>query len=66
MKEKCLYMLVSRDRYELPIAVADSIPLLARRLNMSPKVIVSAMRQARMRGAKSQYVKVEYDETEED
>ena len=51
MKEKCLYMLVSRDRYELPIAVADSIPLLARRLNMSPKVIVSAMRQARMRGA---------------
>lgn len=66
MKEKCLYMLVSRDRYELPIVVADSIPLLARRLNMSPKVIVSAMRQARMRGAKCQYVKVEYDETEED
>lgn len=66
MKEKCLYMLVSRDRYELPIVVADSIPLLARRLNMSPKVIISAMRQARMRGTKCQYVKVEYDETEED
>lgn len=65
MKQKYLYMLVSRDKYELPIIVADSAGILARKLGIQPHSIMSTMINAKMQGYRCQYVKVEYDEDNE-
>lgn len=53
-----LYMQVTRDKYELPIAVADTVSELARMTGKSRSHISSAMSHAKKRGFKSQYVKV--------
>ena len=66
MKKKYLYMLVSRDKYELPLVVADNLVTLARKLDMKPNSIKCMIYKAKRQGYKCQYVKVEYDETEED
>lgn len=65
MKKKYLYMLTSRDKYELPLVVEDSVSLLARKLNIPINRIVSAMRNARLQGFNCHYVKVEYDEEDD-
>lgn len=38
-KLKYLYMATTKDRYELPIAVTDSVSELAEMLNMKPTTI---------------------------
>lgn len=55
------YMCVTNDEFELPIAVADSIAELARILKIKPNNISSAISQAKKKGFKSIYVKVEFD-----
>ena len=66
-KKKYIYMLVTKDKYELPLIVADSISQLARKLSISPNLIHSAMSNASKKGYKCMYVKVECeDESKED
>ena len=62
MNKKYLYMLVTKDEYELPLVVADSIAQLARELSISPNVISSAMSKASEKGYKCMYVKVECED----
>lgn len=59
MKKK-LYMIVTRDKYELPIAVEDSSVKLARRIGMSPATLRSCM----AKGYKG-YCRVEIEEEED-
>jgi hypothetical protein len=42
-----LYIKVTKDGYEHPIAIAESIPLLARQLGISKATVTSAMSKQR-------------------
>ncbi len=55
--KKILYMIVTRDEYELPLAVEDSSINLARRIGMNPNTLRSSMSH----GYKG-YCKVEVEE----
>lgn len=57
-----IYMQVTRDKYELPMAVADSIKELARMIGKEPNRISSSMSHARAKGYKATYVKVEIED----
>lgn len=61
MAETCerLYMMVSKDRYELPLAIGESMGELARTVGVSVSVISRCLRNARLHGARSRYVEVE-------
>ena len=56
---KAVYMLVSNDKYELPLVVADSVAELAHILGIKQNVISSAISHSKKKGFKSMYVKVE-------
>ena len=58
-----LYMKVTRDKYELPLAIADSPSELARILGLrNANKISSAISHAIREGRKTIYVKVVIDE----
>lgn len=57
-----LYMLVTKDELELPIAVADSPAELGRMIGVNANTISSAISKAESRGNKSRYVRVEVGE----
>ena len=57
-----LYMMVTTDKYELPLAVADSIKELATMDGKSVGAISSAMYYAKKMGTKCRYVKVVLDD----
>lgn len=59
MKE--IYMMVSSDRYELPLAVADSIKELSLLTGKSSSTIRTQIRRAKTQGRKSQYIKIIID-----
>lgn len=65
MKKKYIYMLVTKDKYELPLAVADSAEELGRILGIPSSRIRTAMSKARERGYRSRYVRVEYQGKED-
>ena len=46
-KQKYLYMVVTLDKYELPIIVEDSVVELARRLGIKPHTIYRQMHDVR-------------------
>lgn len=55
-----LYLEVSDDGLELPLAVAESVPELAKLRKVSPFTIYNSMRQVRCGICKkSKYIKVE-------
>ena len=54
-----VYMKVTKDEYELPIAIADSIPKLAAMLGIKPQSIYDSMRHVKSRGSWSPYKKVD-------
>lgn len=54
-----VYMLITRDKYEYPLAVADSVTELAKILKIPRNRIYSAMKHAEKKGYRSQYIKVE-------
>lgn len=60
-----LYMMVTNDKYELPIAVADNAHELADMLGIKHGTVHSLMWRARKLHIKCQYIKVEIDEEEE-
>jgi hypothetical protein len=55
---KPVYMVVTNDKYELPVLVADSIAELARMAGVKPSLISSAICHAKKKGHKSIYVRV--------
>ena len=59
MSKKYLYIAVSLDEYELPIAVAESVPELARMMGTTVNVINSSISRKTRR-----YQKVEKIEEE--
>lgn len=62
-----LYIAVSKDEYELPIAVADSQASLARMLGIQPNAIHKQMHFARTGKWKwCQYREVEIDDERKD
>lgn len=60
-RKKAVYMLVTQDKYELPLVVADTVTELARLTGVKRNVISSAMSHAKKKGFKSMYVKVLVD-----
>ena len=60
-----IYMKVTKDRYSLPVAVADSPKELAALCGVSPNVINSSFSHEKRGDWKSPYVKVVVDDEEE-
>ena len=54
-----VYMKVTKDKYELPEAVANNIPELARICQVSITAIASAISRTKRFGSKSQFIKVD-------
>lgn len=61
MKSNAVYMLVSQDKYELPLIVADSVAELARLTGQKRSSIASAITNAKKKGFNSRYIKVVVD-----
>lgn len=61
-----VWLYVTKDKYELPLVVADSLSILARKLGVTTNTIHSAMSHSRKRGHRCRYVKVVIDESEDD
>lgn len=57
-----VYMKVTDDVYELPLAVADSIVELSEMLGVKRQSIYDSMKHVKSRGSWSPYVKVEIEE----
>lgn len=57
-----IYMKVTKDEYELPVAVADTVRELARIVGLKENSISMAMWRANKAGEKCQFVKVVIDE----
>lgn len=55
-------MLVSNDKYELPLMIADSAAELSRRLHLSEGTVSSTISCDKKRGYRCRYVKVEIDD----
>lgn len=60
---KTVWMQVSRDRYELPVAVADTVESLAKMVHVSPNTIYKSRC---ISGEKSIYKKVDIEEGEDE
>lgn len=54
--ERMLYIKITTDRFELPIAVFDTLDELARFEGVKPESIRATIAQARRHGYKSKYV----------
>ena len=61
-----LYMKVTKDKYELPIAVAGTIRELAMMLGIRESSVNHQFYRQKKYGTKCGYVKVEIDDEEED
>ena len=58
-----VYMQVTKDEYELPLAITDSIPKLAEMVGVKPKSIYDSMSRAKTLGFRTQYKKVDIGES---
>lgn len=56
-----LYMEVTQDEYELPVAIADTVAGLAKLRNVCPSCISKSIHHSKKQ---PKYVKVEIDEDE--
>jgi hypothetical protein len=61
-KPKNLWMYVSDDELELPLAVTDTARELADVVGVDKNTIVSAISHARERGHRSRYIKISLEE----
>lgn len=57
-----LWMLVSNDKYELPVAVFDKCQQLADFVGVPVGSITSAITHSKQRGHKCRYVKIKVDD----
>ena len=63
MRKKYIWMCVTQDRYELPVAIADSASQLARLMRVSENSVSSAVSHYEAgRYSKSKYIRVEVEE----
>lgn len=58
---KVVYMIVSMDKYELPLAIADTMQELAEMTGVKRSTIASAISHAKKSGCRSRYVRVVID-----
>ncbi len=63
-KGKVLYMIVTNDEYELPLAVADSLAEIAKIAGIKKYSVASQISVALRKKKRCQYVRVEYKEGE--
>ena len=56
-----VYMLITQDEYELPLAIADTAIELAQMLGIEASAIYCAISHAKTRGTKSKFVKVKFE-----
>lgn len=56
-----VYMLVTQDKYELPLVVADTVAELAKLTGKKRSSVASAISHAKKKGFSSRYVKVVLD-----
>ena len=57
-----VYMKITTDRYELPVAVADTGEELAEICGVSRNNVYNTIRKARINGYRCQYVRVEVED----
>lgn len=58
-----VWMLVTKDEFELPVAIADTAKELARICGVSNRTVISgALRSKSGKVKKSRYIKVEIDD----
>lgn len=63
MMSDYVYMKITRDEYELPLAIANSAAELARILGLKPKTVINSMSRARTgRRHSTQYIRVNVSE----
>ena len=55
-----VYMLISNDKYELPICIADTQRELAEMIGVKEDTIRSVMSRCRKNGRKCRYVRVDF------
>ena len=60
-----VYMQVTKDKYELPIAVADSVKMLSIMRHVKEGSIYNAMHEAKIRGTRCKYIKVDIGDEDE-
>lgn len=60
-----MYIAITKDKYELPIAVADTAKELAEMVGTKPNTVLSAISHEHSRGSNSMFKKVLIDESEE-
>ncbi len=61
-----VFMMVTKDKYELPVAVADTRKELGKILGVSPVTIANSITRARNNGQKSQYIRVDFTDSDMD
>lgn len=61
-KKKVLWLKVSRDKYELPIAVADTSAELEKMLGLRRKSVIKQIYSAKKNNRNCQYIVIEIDE----
>lgn len=59
--KRTLFLEVSKDKYELPLAVADSQAELSRMVGVDVSSISHARKRAKLLGVKSKYITVQVD-----
>ena len=63
-----LYMIVSRDEYELPLIVGDSVRWIAEKMGVKPQTLHTCFSKARnphckdYKACHSKYIRVEVDD----
>lgn len=57
-----VYILVTQDKYELPLMLADTAEEMARKLGLRKDSVASAICKAKKDGRKCKYVRVELDD----
>lgn len=57
-----LYMAISRDKYELPLAVADTIEELAELCGVKPNSIRQYLCHSRQTGKRCKYIVIEVED----
>lgn len=62
---KTLWLLVTSDKYELPLVVEDSAGRLARRLGTKANNIISAISKSRNRKGRCKFVKVVIEDNDD-
>ena len=62
---KVLYMKVTSDEYELPLAVADSVAELAAMVGVEASTVFGFMWYCKKNGKKCPYIKVEVEDDDD-